>query len=381
MKQLGLFLCLMIFSLLSFSQEAVEKEVPAIEFDQTSHDFGTINKNDPAETTFVFTNVSEAPVKLRNVKASCGCTTPNWTKEAVDPSANGEIKVKYNTSRVGPFTKSVTVYYDSADKPVVLYIRGKVEEAEKGSSISYSEVIGGLAFNKLSQHVGTVNSDSTAEVEFMLKNVSPQPIEISLSPETSQAISLEMEKTVIAPGAKASIKAKVAGEAIDNEGMFQLPIKLNTNEEEFASKELQVTGTLHKVEVDKASGLAPNIKFDEMNYNAGVVLAGEKVTHAFTFKNEGEGELTIESVKASCGCTATAPKDKVIKPGATSEILATFDSRGRNGLQNKSITVKTNDPDEPTIVLRLQVEVNKDPFHSGDLGPVASPGNTKSMFD
>ena len=84
----------------------------------------------------------------------------------------------------------------------------------------------------------------------------------------------------------------------------------------------------------------------------------------------------IESVKASCGCTATAPKDDVIVSGQSSEIVATFDSRGRVGKQNKSITVKTNDPDESTIVLRFAVEVVKDPFHvgGGGMSPVAAPG-------
>jgi hypothetical protein len=104
-------------------------------------------------------------------------------------------------------------------------------------------------------------------------------------------------------------------------------------------------------------------------------LQGEKVQYAFTFINQGKGELQLESVKASCGCTATAPKDKVLAPGQRSEIVATFDSRGRRGVQNKSITVRSNDPDEPTVVLRLKVEVEEDPFHIPSTGPAAGPNS------
>lgn len=377
MKNIVLVILLSGVTLLGYGQAVNAPEEAVITFEETSHDFGTLDKNAPAETTFAFTNSSDEPVKLRNVKASCGCTTPAWTKDAVQPGAQGEIKVKYNTSRVGPFTKSITVYYDSLQKPVVLYIRGKVEEAQAQEAMNYNEVLGGIAFHALSQHVGTVASDSSAKVDFHLKNVSPNPIELTLSPESSQSVSLEMPNTSIAPGGKMKISATVSGESIENEGVFNLPIVLETNEEELARKELQITGTLKLVEV--APQLMPSVKFAQQTYDAGKVLAGEKVNHAFTFTNEGEGDLIIESVKASCGCTATAPKDKIIKPGASSEITATFDSRGRSGMQNKSITVKTNDPNQGTLILRLKVEVEKDPFHAGEQGPVANPSGRSSF--
>ena len=80
-------------------------------------------------------------------------------------------------------------------------------------------------------------------------------------------------------------------------------------------------------------------------------------------------DLVLDNVKASCGCTATAPKDKIVKAGQTSEIVATFNSRGRRGQQNKSITVRSNDPDKPAVILRLKVNVEQDPFHQNNLGP------------
>ena len=113
----------------------------------------------------------------------------------------------------------------------------------------------------------------------------------------------------------------------------------------------------------------PNIEFETLEYDAGKVLEGEKVNYAFKFTNSGSDPLELKSVKASCGCTATAPKDMVIAGGATSEIVATFDSRGRKGAQTKTITVRSNDPDQATVILRLKVEVERDPFHVGGFGP------------
>ncbi|MEL6256745.1 MAG: DUF1573 domain-containing protein, partial [Bacteroidota bacterium] len=96
---------------------------------------------------------------------------------------------------------------------------------------------------------------------------------------------------------------------------------------------------------------------------------GEKVDVAYKFTNTGKSDLKILSVKASCGCTASAPKDDVIKAGMSSEIIASFNSKGRKGPQSKTITVKTNDPDQPTLVLRLKVEVEQNPFHIEEVGP------------
>ncbi|MEL7342697.1 MAG: DUF1573 domain-containing protein, partial [Bacteroidota bacterium] len=92
-----------------------------IKFEKTTHNFGTLEKGAKCEYTFQFTNVSENPIKLGRVKASCGCTTPSYTKDEVAPGATGTINVKYNSQRVGPFNKTVTVTYDSVERPIVLY--------------------------------------------------------------------------------------------------------------------------------------------------------------------------------------------------------------------------------------------------------------------
>lgn len=96
------------------------------------HDFGTIPEGPAAEVEFVFTNTGKEPINLTNVKASCGCTTPSWSKDPILPGKKGIIKASYATDhRPGGFTKSITVMSDAGTK--VLTIKGNVEEAPKGS--------------------------------------------------------------------------------------------------------------------------------------------------------------------------------------------------------------------------------------------------------
>lgn len=101
---------------------------PKIEFTELEHNYGTIQKGGDGNCEFTFTNQGNEPLILSNVRASCGCTTPSWTKEPIMPGKTGTIKVRYNTNNVGGFTKTITVTSNAVDSPrVTLKIKGKVE--------------------------------------------------------------------------------------------------------------------------------------------------------------------------------------------------------------------------------------------------------------
>jgi hypothetical protein len=107
-----------------------EKSVlgPAIEFQVTEHDFGTIKQGGDGSFDFVFTNTGVEPLVLSNVHSSCGCTIPSWPKEPIPPKAKEAIKVKYDTQRIGKFNKTITVTSNAGEAPIVLKISGEVME-------------------------------------------------------------------------------------------------------------------------------------------------------------------------------------------------------------------------------------------------------------
>lgn len=101
-------------------------------FENEAHDFGTVPEGPAAEYVFKFKNTGDEPINLKQVKASCGCTTPSWSKEPVLPGQVGEIKASFATQRrPGNFNKSITVVSDAGTK--VLTIKGVVEPAPTGS--------------------------------------------------------------------------------------------------------------------------------------------------------------------------------------------------------------------------------------------------------
>lgn len=86
----------------------------------------------------------------------------------------------------------------------------------------------------------------------------------------------------------------------------------------------------------------PKIKFDKTEYDFGQLIEGEVVKYAFKFTNVGKADLIISNVHASCGCTVAEYPQKAIAPGSSANIKVKFNSKGRTGFQNKSITVGTN---------------------------------------
>lgn len=101
----------------------------------------------------------------------------------------------------------------------------------------------------------------------------------------------------------------------------------------------------------------PKIRFDQPDYDFGEVEAGEEVEHTFSFENAGDGTLSINKVRTSCGCTGALITDKEVPPGGTGEIEATFLTKGFQGSVKKSLTVESNDPQNRLVRLTIGGEV------------------------
>lgn len=113
------------------SEKSSEKSAfgPGLEFEVQKHDFGTIQQNGDGTFNFIFTNTGTEPLILSNVRSSCGCTVPEWPKEPINAGESASILVKYDTRRIGTFNKSISVYSNASETPIILRISGKVEAA------------------------------------------------------------------------------------------------------------------------------------------------------------------------------------------------------------------------------------------------------------
>ena len=104
------------------------KQFPEIKFEETTHDFGEIKQNVKVETSFVFKNTGKVPLVISNASSSCGCTVPEYPKEAIAPGEKGEIKVEYNGSGKDAITKTVTLTTNTEKGTETLTIKAFVKE-------------------------------------------------------------------------------------------------------------------------------------------------------------------------------------------------------------------------------------------------------------
>ncbi|MAP55886.1 DUF1573 domain-containing protein [Altibacter sp.] len=118
-----------LIALVSFSAQAQAK----ISFKTDTIDYGEIAKGSDGVRVFEFTNTGNAPLIISDVKSSCGCTVPKKPDGPIAPGESSTIQVKYDTNRVGPIRKTVTVY-SNADEPIkALKIKGEV--LDEGKSV------------------------------------------------------------------------------------------------------------------------------------------------------------------------------------------------------------------------------------------------------
>ena len=116
------FTTLFVFLFVTLSLSAQE-----FKFDKEIIDYGKIAKGDNGERTFVFTNIGDQPLIIKNIQSSCGCTVPKKPKKPIMPGEKGEIKVSYDTKRVGGFSKAITIFSNAKNKRKVIKIKGYVE--------------------------------------------------------------------------------------------------------------------------------------------------------------------------------------------------------------------------------------------------------------
>ncbi|SDR81153.1 Protein of unknown function [Polaribacter sp. KT25b] len=130
---------ILVLFLISFSINAQE-----FKFEKETINYGKINKGADGERIFTFTNIGDQPIIIKRIQSSCGCTVPKKPEKPIMPGEKGEIKVSYDTKRVGGFSKSITIFSNATEAIKVLRIKGIISngvslEKEK-SMLSNSEI-------------------------------------------------------------------------------------------------------------------------------------------------------------------------------------------------------------------------------------------------
>ncbi len=359
MKKILATLSMALVAVAMFAQQ------PVLTFEKTEHDFGKINEADGRVTTvFKFKNEGMEPLVLSNVRASCGCTTPKWTREPIEPGQTGEITVTYNPNgRPGRFQKTITVTSNATEATKRLYIKGEVIPKPAKPINQYSVSMGDLSLKSKAVNFGTVKKGENAKREIEYANLTDHEVKVELATR-------DQDKYLISQTTLGTLKPNETGKFVFVLDAAACPLYGPVEVYAFVVVNgKQVIDDTYKIALkgdiaEDFSSLstadrqnAPILEMDK-EFNLGEVAAGKKLKSTITLKNGGTNPLLIRRVYSSDPTiVCTAPKS--IKAGHKAstirvEIATAADGKTLEaGSYTRQIQVITNDPNQPKRIITL----------------------------
>jgi hypothetical protein len=173
-------------------------------FPTDKHDFGTVEESGPIGYEFTFTNTGSAPIVISDVRASCGCTTPTWTKEPIAPGGKGIIKAEYNTAgRIGMFSKTITITSNATEASKILYIKGIVDPKVTEKPVYTADELKKspkITLDKTSYNFGKAERGQKVIYKFNVKNTGKTPLLITAGKAACGCVTYKLDKESVLPG-------------------------------------------------------------------------------------------------------------------------------------------------------------------------------------
>lgn len=349
MKKL-LFLFLTILPLIVFGQKA------KIQFETTSHDFGTISENGgPAVYEFIFKNTGDAPLLLTNVRASCGCTTPSWSRQPIAPGQTGSVKVSFDPRhRIGRFNKSITVSSNAATPITSLSIHGLVSSKPADPYAAYKYSVGSLKATTNNLNLGSINNTEVVERTIDIINAGDQPVTVKATSDP-RFLSVNVSPSTLNKGDKGKILIKYDAAAKNDWGFVSDKFNLSVSPD--AKGEINVVANIKedfsKVKLEEA----PVATFSEMEAELGILQKNTIKKHDFYIQNTGKSDLIIHKIKTSDDKVTAIPSRTIIKPGKKAKINVAVKTDDQPGKKVKIISFTFNDPKNTIVSYKVSGEI------------------------
>jgi Protein of unknown function (DUF1573). len=354
MKKVFLAAFMMIAALSAFAQTG-----PVIDFKDKSHDFGTIKEDDGNVTCeFSFTNKGDAPLVISRVQASCGCTTPDWSKEPIAPGKTGFVKATYAAKgRPGQFSKTITVYCNTKEGTVILNIKGNVLPKTASIEDQYPVSFGDLKLGKINLSFYDIQKTGTKTDKIAIYNSGKSPLSLHFSRVPSH-LTVIASPSVIPASGKGEIVVTYKGASVKDWGTRLDDIFILQDNESKIASDRKITVSANIVEdfsilTPQQREKAPRIEASSTNVNFGKINLSDKKTEVITLKNTGKSTLHIRKVKANASLLQVKADHVSVAPGKSLQLqIALIPGKAKSGV-NELVSVISNDPSNSVINIHV----------------------------
>ncbi len=341
-----------IFSFLTLLPLLVFGQKAKIDFQETSHHFGTIAEgNGKVSYDFRFKNTGKAPLILTNVRAGCGCTVPMWSNTPILPGGEGSIRVTFDPrQRPGAFIKSITVNSNAENPVVSLTIRGKVSLKPKGPYSNYPSAFGKVKATTNVLNLGTVPYTQIVHKEIEIINTDSKPARLRIA-SSSPYISADVTPSLLKKDGKGKISISYDANQVNDWGTVHGLVTIEINDKN--RYELKIIANIQEdfSQYQDNFESAPQISLPETEATLRELSPNTSYTHDIILQNEGKSELIIRKIKTSHPMASVHLSKPSIKPGKKAKASIHFKTTVPELTQ--LIQFITNDPVHPTVTYKL----------------------------
>ncbi len=320
-------------------------QAPVLSFEVDEYDFGDIPElGGSVQYRFVYANTGDSPLVITDVKTTCGCTSPAWSKEPVAPGRKGYVDVSFDPrDRTGAFTKSIIVSSNAASKPVTLYITGSVIRRPTAVASEFPFAMDDLRLKSLTVNIGKIPSNQTAQGEIQVIN--PTKANIVVEPDEDNAISwitIDPKPKILKPGERGVIRTKFNAKASGMYAFVKLDVPVLVNGQRHL---LHFRGFVDEVFSDGDRANPPAMEASRDVYGT-VSADSDTVRFRIRYANTGKSTLHIRHVMCPSGVEIDGG-DMQAAPGQSGEIVLKAPASSIAAGRKYSVSVYANIPGAP----------------------------------
>lgn len=328
------------------------QEEGSITFNEKKHDFGVISDNGgKVNFDFVLTNHSNEPLLINDVKASCGCTTPSWTRTPIETKQSGTISVSYNPSgQHGSFLKSITVHTNHG-APLTLQISGEVTSAPvaKKTEDIYPVALGNYRLKSKELNFGKLNISDSKTIRLESFNNSDKPVTQKITPPKYFTVNYS---PIVEPNKESIIEITFHAKGYGKYGHANdnLIFYINGEKQVFPYSALildnfDIWDTGKKSNAGKLNTNTAEINFE--NFAKGT-------SRTLKLSNSGNSDLNIRNIQSSSPWVVPSKTSFVINKGEIEEIKVNVDKKKITLSFVSTLSIISDDPRNPVFEVKIK---------------------------
>lgn len=332
-------------------------------FDEREFNFGELKESMKFAThRFRFRNLTDRAVLVNKVESSCGCTSPTWSQDSIQPGEFGFVDARYETTnRIGKFDKTLTVYTNSPVSPIqFLAIKGVVVKPKPIPNNFKIPNMGRLDFERVNVSFEPLYDNNTTTQEIRVINSSDYTsyLNVMVPHRLPKYATVEVPKS-LEPGEVGKIKITLDGKTAPGYGYgeFELAIQSNNRGTPMASLRVSYQRKQFFPEMSKRQlKRAQKLEIKEGSIDFGKQRSGGFLNGSFSLKNTGKKPLIIHQMNPDCPCIRLEYNNATLEAGETKALDFRFDTVTKTGKKSIGIRIVSNDPRNPEQYILVKAD-------------------------